>query len=363
MRPFKKKGFEVKYWEIGNENHGNWEPGHQPKGKEKLNGKIYGQDIRKIAAAMKKEDPSIYIGADVVRHDDGSEWVGFFWWMRDLLPEIKDVVDYIVPHEYFQWPYDGDMHYVSPSNETLLKNIEQVQMNRDSLHKIQDKYADGKRFPILLNEFNIVNATSKQTIQAINMIFTAAVLGESIRVGLAGASIWDWRNDFDPNHHGDMGMLSIGDKRIPDATPRPSYYAFAIHEKAMGGEMVASKVKEGKKGKALHYPKGVKLRSYASNFSNGERGLVLINQSESPVRTAIQTKGSKAASKINAWVADSKWGLNSTKVRFNTQEGPEGGGGPFPLSKIKPFSLETDKNGNLILIIPPVSVTGLVFYP
>lgn len=52
------------YWEIGNENYGKWEfPYNQDNNKYNVSGDLYGEIAMVMAAAMKKVDPNIKIGA------------------------------------------------------------------------------------------------------------------------------------------------------------------------------------------------------------------------------------------------------------------------------------------------------------
>ena len=73
--------------------YGPWEDGTTPEGKARLTGDVYGGDFKVIAAAMKKVDPDIFVGAPVVDYDDGSDWNGYRWWNKQLLPVVAGQVD------------------------------------------------------------------------------------------------------------------------------------------------------------------------------------------------------------------------------------------------------------------------------
>lgn len=87
------KGYQVKYWEIGNESNLknsdliNWTP-------EK-----YAQAVVQFSRAMKAIDPTIKIGANGMRIDKNQDWWG------QIMPLIKDDVDYLVTHQY-SWHQD-----------------------------------------------------------------------------------------------------------------------------------------------------------------------------------------------------------------------------------------------------------------
>ena len=87
------KGYQVKYWEIGNESNLknseliNWTP-------EK-----YAQTVVQFSQAMKGIDPTIKIGANGMRIDKNQDWWG------EVMPIIKDDVDYLITHQY-SWHQD-----------------------------------------------------------------------------------------------------------------------------------------------------------------------------------------------------------------------------------------------------------------
>jgi alpha-L-arabinofuranosidase len=82
------KGYQVKYWEIGNESNVphheliNWTP------------EQYGQTVVRMAQAMKAVDPTIKIGANGMRIKPNDDW-----WSR-VMPIVKNDVDFLVTHQY-----------------------------------------------------------------------------------------------------------------------------------------------------------------------------------------------------------------------------------------------------------------------
>src|SRR5581483_6371484 len=175
--------------------------------------------------------------------------------------------DYLIIHQYFMWPYDGGHNYSEPTNETILGNIPKIADSMRSMERMQDKYTDPPaRVPVALTEYNILNGSVPPTIELINGLFTAEVLGETVKAGYACSNYWDWRNGLDEKEHGDHAMLSSNDPDIPDATPRPSYYAYAAFARAFGQEIVAAESSDPS------------VKIYASRFSGGELGMVVVNE-------------------------------------------------------------------------------------
>jgi len=343
-----EKKFKVRHWEVGNENYGNWEEGTKMPGKALLSGDVYGKDFRVIADAMKKADPDIYIGAVAVDQDNGEEWTGFFWWMKGLLPELKGKADYLILHQYFMWPFQGDV-FTNPGPKVLFGNLPKLAEAHEADVKMVAKYAPSEKgIPIALTEFNIFNSSGTATIELINGLYTTEVIGEGIRAGYVASNYWDWRNGLDGKMKGDMGMLSTGDPAIPDGTPRPSYYAYALATRAFGDKLVAVDCSEPG------------MRVYASTFSSGEVGLVVVNENPAARTLALDVPGSKPG-RAMGWVLTGK-GLNDKRVSWNGEWGPAGGGGPFPLNCISPYQTAFVAGKPVELNVPAFSATGVILY-
>jgi hypothetical protein len=342
-----EKHAKIEYFEVGNEQHGPWETGHNIPGKPELTGAMYGSEVKAICTAIKTVDSSIKCGADALVYDNGEEWTGYKWWMRDLLPQVESSVDYLIVHEYFGWPFQGDK-FVSPSNAEIFGNLRKVKEGAESVAAMTRKYAKRKTdFPLALTEFNILNGNVPQTIQLINGLFTAEVLGEAILAGYFATNFWDWKNGYDSkNGGGDHALLASSDPQVPDNTPRPAYYSYAIFARAFGQEMVESKSSDSS------------IRVYASRFKNkSDLGLVFVNEKEEPAKLTITTGSNKR--QLKAWVLTGA-SLNSTQVSFNGKPGPKGGGGPFPVDTLEPFARTLDGKDSVELTVPPASLVGVV---
>lgn len=83
--------FNVRYWQIGNENYGPWEIGHQSPAE-------YGVMAREWAKTLKKMDPSLKVLAV-----GGSERVPD--WDLTVLEQALPHIDYLTAHRY--WNFDG----------------------------------------------------------------------------------------------------------------------------------------------------------------------------------------------------------------------------------------------------------------
>jgi alpha-L-arabinofuranosidase len=104
-----KKGYNVRYWELGNESY---LLGHNGAAKAE----DYARDAAVFARVMKAVDPSILIGVNGHVHkdsrgkSDGDD--GPIWW-QTVLQDTADVIDFLVVHPYPCWmwgEYDTYIH-------------------------------------------------------------------------------------------------------------------------------------------------------------------------------------------------------------------------------------------------------------
>jgi hypothetical protein len=202
---------------------------------------------------------------------------------------------------------------------------------------------------VALTEFNLMNADPPETIELVNAVFTAEVLGESLKSGYVAANSWDWKNGFVEKEGGDMALLASKDPNVPDATPRPTYYTYALFARAFGDRMVACESSDAS------------VKIYASRFAGGELGLVIVNEAEQGRTLAFDLKGFAPKGKWTGWVLAGK-DLNAKQVSWNGEVGPAGGGGPFPLDTIPPYVGVFKPGTPLQLSVQPNSVTGIILY-
>jgi hypothetical protein len=336
----------IKHWEIGNEVYGGWEEGNEVPGKPRLDGEIYGKDFRVIARAMKNVDPTILVGAPAVAFDGGDEWLGQRFWMRDLLPEIADVADFLALHLYPVGPPGGPEGGRTVSNEEILRSVSEVADQKRSVDAMATRYAH-RTWPIFMTEFSISSVAVLQTIRLVSGLFTAETIGEAIRAGYVGASFWDWNNGLDRAHGGDHGTLAIGDPGVPDTTPRPSYYAFALYARAFGDTMVQSTSSDAK------------VKVYASRLGRGETGIVVVNEKPQPVSLRVEVSGHSLKGIARGFVLDGA-DLDAKTVRWNGHAGPSGGGGPFPIDAIPPYGLNFDPAAPVTINLPANCASAVV---
>jgi alpha-L-arabinofuranosidase len=202
----KIKNYNIKYWEIGNENGGQWEAGGP------LNVYDYTRRFIKFYEAMKAEDPSITIIAQGQADGksgmyDGVSAIEAF--LNRLAKEKKThYAEGIVTHKYPNWGQQLVDLLASPK-----KDMEEMAAQ---IKKALEKYPEHKNIPIWMTEFNTSDQIKPHdiSVRLENGLWLAQYVPEFIRhFGNRGyMMMWDVMNGgsaiFNPTG-GDHGYLQV----------------------------------------------------------------------------------------------------------------------------------------------------------
>lgn len=323
----------TKYWEVGNENYGDWEAGYriniannhdgQP---EYASGLLYGQHFKVFADSMRKAaqetGKTIYIGAVMNESAPQSWWTQTAAnWNTGLFTGAGTTPDFYIVHNYYT-PYqtnaNADLILSTPElvTQTMMNFVKQSLTNASIAHK-----------PIALTEFNIFSTGSKQQVSNVNGLHAVMVVGDALKNKIGMTSRWDLANGWDSGN--DHGMFNIGDEPdgIPKWSPRPVYYYMYFFNKMLGDRLVSST------------SQSTSIVSYASSFTSGETGVVLINKSSSATTLQVVVKNFKAGNnfyyyKLNG---DTDNGEFSRKVFVNGSGPSLASGGPSGYKTIAPY--------------------------
>ncbi|MBN2413092.1 T9SS type A sorting domain-containing protein [candidate division KSB1 bacterium] len=259
----------TRFWEIGNENYGNWQTGYEidtslnKDGQPKIiSGDLYGDHCRVFIDSMKaaaaETGHEIFIG--VVAFEDETSWDPVQSnWNEKMMPLVGDVADFYVVHNYFT-PYQQNS-----TVETILNSYTLSQKFIGAVWKDLDETGFAPK-PVALTEWNIFAVGSKQQVSHINSMHAVLVLGETIRDGYGMAARWDLANGWsDGNDHGTFSYG--GEPGVNLFAPRPVFFHMTFFQYVFGDVMVQSSV-EGSRD----------LVAFASSFQSGHAGLVLVNK-------------------------------------------------------------------------------------
>jgi len=285
VRYARNKGYNIKYWEIGNEQDGDWEVGGP------VNANDYTTRYIQFADSMKAADNSISIGGPVSGAVDGSSYVDANYYEVTFLNQLKAAgkttdCNFLVMHSYPFWNNNNDsilFSYVSKWNSwgTTLRNA------------INTNYGTSTSIPIFLDEYNsgMENVTSCKLVNG--LWITDYLMSYAKNTGNA-ACIWDIYDQLSrasDNTWGDYGCYEGGNIAGGLASykfqPRSSYWGlyelsnyFSIP--GSGNNNLVSAVVSS----------ALKLDVYANKRSDNRTSLLVINRdSLHPVIATVNLSG------------------------------------------------------------------------
>jgi alpha-L-arabinofuranosidase len=326
----------IKYWEIGNENYGNWEVGYEPDGAD------YAANWNMIYDAMKAVDSTIYIGLVLPDED---------WWNSNWAADVMsysynantttgDRADFLIVHDYF---------HTDPQTQNVLQAASQIKENTDFLNNLvsQNTHKNPGDIPYIMSEYNTSLHNSEATPnQLVGGLFITKVLGEMIIHGWAAANYWDIANGWSGS--GDHGFITKGHDGIPDFIPYPSYYPFYFYTRNFGDELISSTSSD------------FDVLVYASKFSSGEIGLIVINESAHNKTATIDLNGFTTSGDINAWILTGDQ-LSSTEITVNGISNGYQYGGPA-IESVTPYFWNVGSASSITVNLKKYSVTSIMIY-
>lgn len=351
----------TKYWEVGNECNGVWETGYRINTTENKDGQpeivtgaLYAQHAKVFIDSMRKAaqeiGKTIYIGAYILEKQPES------WqtqtdqtWNSGVFANIADKPDYYVIHSYYT-PYmtnaSADEILATASNNTAAM-MTYVKTNMT---------ANGAAVkPIALDEWNITSSGSMQQVSHINGMHAAILLGEAIKNKYGMTSRWDLANSwFDPTTKApgnDHGLFNIGDEPgVSKWNPRPAFYYMYYFQKMIGDRMLPAS-----------FSYGNNVLAYASSFTSGQKGIILVNKATASQVAQVALNGAKTGNRFYWYTltGGNDNGEFSRKIFVNGQGPTEVSGGPATTyTTIKPYSAFT--SGGIKVDMPARSVVCLV---
>ncbi len=345
----------TKFWEIGNESYGNWEAGYRidvSKNKdgqpEYITGDLYGKHVKvfvdSMRAAAQQVGATIYIGATLYQEAPyAGAYTSIQTWNQGVLANAASAADFFIVHNYFT------AYNTNSSASDIINTAQSVPTTMMSYIKSQLSAAGVSQKPIALTEWNIQATGSKQNTSYVAGVHAALTLGSIIKNGFGEASRWDLANGY--ANGDDQGMFNNGDEAgAPLWNPRPAFYYMYYFQKFFGDRMVYDTVRSSSKD----------VIAYASTFSSGQAGAVVVNTGQLNRVIAIDFQHFPAGSKYYWYVltGGTDNGSFSSQVFVNGTGPSSATGGPLTYASIKPYSAAL--TGTIKLTLPPMSVVYLV---
>jgi len=341
----------TKFWEIGNENFGNWEAGYEidisqnQDGQPRfISGQLYGQHCRvfidSMRAAAAEVGTDIKIGVVAFDAEDSYDPINTNW-NEGMMPEVGDLADFLIVHSYFT-PYNQDSGI-----PTILNSHDVV--NHIMTDIVNDMDEAGKAMiPVAMTEWNIFAVGSMQQVSYINGMHAALVLGEYVQNDYGMATRWDLTNGW--SNGNDHGMFSrAGEPGVDEYNPRPVFFYMKYFQDYFGDHMVASSVIGNED-----------VITYSSTFSSGEAGMVLINKGSLGETVQIDLENHETGARYYTMTltGGDDNGDFSRKVFLNGIGGDEQGGGPDDYESVKAYY--SNAREGILVDLPPLSVVYLM---
>ncbi|MGD0339552.1 MAG: T9SS type A sorting domain-containing protein [Bacteroidota bacterium] len=260
----------TRFWEIGNENYGEWEAGYRidpSKNKDGqpavITGELYGTHFKVFADSMHKAAQelgyTIYIGAVLYEQAYGTSTQSA--WDAGFFKQAGNAADFFIVHSYYtNYMENSSAATILNSAATVTTNIMNYVKQVINAKKVSMK-------PIALTEWNIFAVGSKQMCSFINGMHSAIVLGELAKNGYSMSSRWDLANGYENGN--DHGMFNIGDEPggVPKWNPRPPFFYMYFFQRYFGDHILRSYVTGNSN-----------VLAYASIFGSGHAGIVVVNK-------------------------------------------------------------------------------------
>jgi hypothetical protein len=263
----------TKFWEIGNENGGPWEYGwmidtalNKDGQPQIISGELYGKHFKIFVDSMKAAaaeiGTTIYIGGLVVI--DGTTSWNFVDknWNEGFFKEIGNNADFYVVHSYFGVNYTPK--YLL--NAAVLEPKRQL----ESLKQDFNTYNAYPK-PVALTEYNMgLGATTKQATSYIDGMQASILISELIKNNYGLGARWLLLS-------GESTMFYGGSDANYLYHPRPDFYYLHYLQKFYGNYMISASSSNND------------ILCYASKYSSGETGVVIVNKGAAEQVVSINT--------------------------------------------------------------------------
>ncbi len=334
----------TKYWEIGNENFGNWQAGYEidqslnKDGQPQfISGDLYGAHalifVDSMKAAAAEIEHEIFIGFQA--WEEESSWDPIqAEWNETMMPVVGETPDFYIVHNYYT-PYDENSNA-----QTILDTYEKAGDFRESV--IADLTEAGlSEKPITLTEFNIFAVGSQQQVSHINGLHGVLVVGNVIKEKYGLTARWNLANGW--GNGDDHGMFSKGEPEVSNFTPYPVFYHLTFFQRYFGDSMMKT------------FSTDANIVLYSSLFSSGQAGVAIINKGHVPKSVEFLISNYNLGERYYWYQLkdENSDGSFSPKVFINGEGPSQVSGGPANYNSIKPYSRLYD--GNVKIDVPPYS--------
>jgi len=302
---FLAQGFPVPYWEIGNEIYLS-EPRDNATipGNDKRIFKTsaeYAAGFKEWAAALRKADPNIKVGAIAATYNASKEHRD---WLDQLVNQAGSSADFVALHNSYAPLVFGSYSYTDDHKRQLAYQamFAQPAFAAEDIRKVEDRYSSGKKPDIAITEhFPLFGAggSQHQILQILDQsrtlasaLYTASLFHTYIREHV-------WMANYNIAVSKWFGaLLTDGDSGL---IKTPTYYVFDLYRNHFGDRMHPTEVKSdtynsSQVGMTNARENVPYLDAVSTSDADGNLYLAVINRNLFyPVETAIEVNGSAPA--------------------------------------------------------------------
>jgi hypothetical protein len=265
----------TKFWEIGNENGGPWEYGWMIDTKLNkdgqplfISGELYGKHFKVFVDSMKNAakqiGDTIYIGGQILASEPTPGYMWYFvdkTWNESFLKEAGDSADFYVVHNYIS--SSTNVKQIITDAETSLKaNMDYIK--QDIIKK------GGHLKPVALTEYNMGGGAAARASSYVNGMQAVVLICELINNNFGLGARWLLVS-------GETTMFYGGSDPNYLNHPHAEFYYLTYLQKMYGDHAISTT------------SSNADIVSYASRFSSGETGMVIVNKGTVPQVITIST--------------------------------------------------------------------------
>lgn len=299
----KEKGYDIRYWEVGDEQWGAWAAGHTTPEK-------YAARFIQFAKAMKAVDPTIKIAADVKPSAAPDDWT------CRVLKAAGNYIDMVTFSYYPLTNKDETPDSLFASLPTYRRDYDAIRRAlQETLPAIDPVHGKERADTMWIADvgYNSVNGRPGPiTLSMTNALWAGDLLGTMAELGEKISCYWALHNSYPPGG-GDYGILSEDGKN----TPSYSYYVFPLYTRLFGTSVVRSSSSDPS------------LSVYASLYAKDTLSIILINKDGRKSReAALNLEDFDPGRSAKVWLLDSTHKLDrmpdlrSVKEKFSCEVPP-----------------------------------------
>ena len=292
-------GYDVAYWEIGNELDGEWELGHiMPNGK-RMTDTDYARKFREFATAMKAVDPNAKVGGPACSNEQ-------LVFVETLIRDAGDILDFVSFHTY---PVEGNM--ADPAEQFAKASGVKTAVEKIRGWIRQYHPAREGQIAIGVSEWHKQVMETRTSVDLDSGLWACLFIGAMAESGVSFANVWDC---FSQTETGGHGLFDHA-----DLTPRAIYHALSLWRHHMRPSLLKAEEDDPV------------LKAFATRDKNGV-SVMIVNTSRKARKTALVVGGAPVKGSVRAhrfsqreyfWNPHAnrpQWSLPATPVTLRTDD-------------------------------------------